>query len=960
MTSIFDAVKWKGCLAKYTSPYSLYRYKECPTPENFAGQQKVQAFELDYDRHSKSTSLQHDQGFRDGIAVEFSNTGTLPQVSTIDKMIGWYFDEQGLADFLWRDLKPGMEEEAQSELDKKKKFDWIRKNEGHLYGINRLWAIRGYFIGPDNNNAPPCITVLCANEDVARFLVDRIHSKLHLHKGWGATRLPGVKVLKFGSNAGSDDDSDKVDDGDKPQGATAGSETENTIQVDTRSQDNQSMPTMTNGDLSSWALQRHRCGIQVEIVKESEVISRATIGGLIIVGDEVYGLTVGHLFSPLATHEEEQQSTPTDTVATMITWQESEACGMEFDWALVKIPGLQKQDVESWMDVNLVRTVSGEFRPVLIAFEEPSPYTHVVIATPGTTRCLRGVFIGSASIVNIPESPYPYATWICRMELQWLIQPGDSGSWVLDATNGILLGVLVAGCPELQEAYIIPAHKIFDDIERHYTHNPDLPVHLPNCHSLPRTNQMDLHSLIKEFGSIVKIFELSDSPEMPADFGSRIEKWIEKADAFTDISPFSYSLRAENSQWSFATSVRQYQDVTPDAPDMEFERFSRHPRLGYDIFEDDPRLRYGRFEDELKTAIQQPPLRCYNFMNEKFVPDLENLEFVMLLSLRRCLMLGLSEYSRYDTNIPNATNPLHSMAIEREAILMNHKTSANYSGLPSPWDNRSVKMRHGKHRSFFPWYGHACRHKFPGGWLNQYRYWDPKNGDYPDEVHMFTPSPPPWDRLTATGVLKRLRHGLLVLDGIQRKGIEISLRETEMSDLSCFSPRLETESGMVLFAVKVVKKEHRFLAILPPPSIGPSTCTHYGIPGNDYPEYYASSNAIAYSCWRLPYLLTDKSVPDEENLKRLLSEQFDIDISAFKQPRKLNLHAAHSGFYLKEYNRYVDVVIYEGHIDDQSPGWKKHRPTGWIMPTVNQEAARKHLSPPFSAILDFDDVDMEF
>ncbi|EYB27204.1 hypothetical protein FG05_30344 [Fusarium graminearum] len=226
---------------------------------------------------------------------------------------------------------------------------------------------------------------------------------------------------------------------------------------------------MTNGDLVSWADDCHRCGIQVEITKDSQVIARATVGGLIKVGNEVYGLTVGHLFSPSATHDDEVHE-------RLSTWQTGEWLDMRLDWALIMMPGLRGEHVDSWMDVNLVRTVSGVFRPVLTALTEPSPYTRVVVATPGSTHCLRGVFIGPGATVNLPESPTPYNTWVCRMELPWLIQPGDSGSWVLDAENGMLLGVLVAGCPEVQEAYIIPAHEIIDQITDRHGNYPDTPV----------------------------------------------------------------------------------------------------------------------------------------------------------------------------------------------------------------------------------------------------------------------------------------------------------------------------------------------------------------------------------------------------------------------------------------------------------------------------------------------------
>jgi hypothetical protein len=45
------------------------------------------------------------------------------------------------------------------------------------------------------------------------------------------------------------------------------------------------------------------------------------------------------------------------------------------------------------------------------------------------------------------------------------IVEGDSGSWVIDAVTGDLYGHIVAGVPEAQLAYIIPAKRTFRNIE---------------------------------------------------------------------------------------------------------------------------------------------------------------------------------------------------------------------------------------------------------------------------------------------------------------------------------------------------------------------------------------------------------------------------------------------------------------------------------------------------------------
>ena len=48
-----------------------------------------------------------------------------------------------------------------------------------------------------------------------------------------------------------------------------------------------------------------------------------------------------------------------------------------------------------------------------------------------------------------------------------LVEPGDSGAWVVDS-DGQIYGHIVAGDPMLGLAFIIPAYKVFDDIKRRF------------------------------------------------------------------------------------------------------------------------------------------------------------------------------------------------------------------------------------------------------------------------------------------------------------------------------------------------------------------------------------------------------------------------------------------------------------------------------------------------------------
>ncbi|UZP40552.1 hypothetical protein NXS19_008368 [Fusarium pseudograminearum] len=530
------------------------------------------------------------------------------------------------------------------------------------------------------------------------------------------------------------------------------------------------------------------------------------------------------------------------------------------------------------------------------------------------------------------------------MELPWLIQPGDSGSWVLDAGNGMLMGVLVAGCPELQEAYFIPAHEIFDDIRQHYPDRyPDMPVSLPNCHLLPRTSQIDLKRHIDEYGRIVK--SCLNSPQGLEELDNHITKWVDQSETFVDVSSSLYNLRDERSEWKSALSVLKYSNLDKQQND------------GFD----------NSMKHNLRTVFQQSPLRCYNFLNEIFVSGQDLQHIASMKRFWRCLMLGCVSYTSNDRDLSFDTASDYRSAIIRELRLMNI-TSRDHSGFQSPWEKDSIAKSHWKYsfrhtdsfadhvseHAIFPWAEHASKHIFPNPSLNKGDWKYLSRTDHLFRIiYSHRTGLPPWDRLTATEVLHTLRGDLQDLNTLLKRGVEISLPETKMPDSQFVSQRLRSDGDIMLFAVKLTEKNNRFLVVLPPPSVGPSKSIQPWPSARDYPAYARSNRHIAFSAWRLPFMLTDKSTPEEECLELLLSTQLNIDIGALKQRWKLDLRDEHSRFYLKEYNKYVDVVIYEGHVEDQSFVSPKmiHGPTGWMMQMMDEASARKHLSPPFSAIL---------
>ena len=59
--------------------------------------------------------------------------------------------------------------------------------------------------------------------------------------------------------------------------------------------------------------------------------------------------------------------------------------------------------------------------------------------------------------------------------------PGDCGAWVVNANTGLLYGHIVAGDPVTGMAFIIPAHKVFSDIEHRFGVRPALSPEQPRA-----------------------------------------------------------------------------------------------------------------------------------------------------------------------------------------------------------------------------------------------------------------------------------------------------------------------------------------------------------------------------------------------------------------------------------------------------------------------------------------------
>ncbi|KAE9365861.1 hypothetical protein N431DRAFT_418721 [Stipitochalara longipes BDJ] len=127
------------------------------------------------------------------------------------------------------------------------------------------------------------------------------------------------------------------------------------------------------------------------------------------------------------------------------------------DWALIEL--LEPNVYEDRRLLALPHSWTGKARQVL---SKPSVGKHVLAAT-GYSGVIGGFLLpGSTKMRLTPRGKFQ-EVW--AVQLDKAIDKGDSGTSVVDAASGDLYGHIVAGTPGGQVAYIMPASRVFGEIE---------------------------------------------------------------------------------------------------------------------------------------------------------------------------------------------------------------------------------------------------------------------------------------------------------------------------------------------------------------------------------------------------------------------------------------------------------------------------------------------------------------
>ncbi|KAL8721480.1 MAG: hypothetical protein Q9181_007694 [Wetmoreana brouardii] len=122
--------------------------------------------------------------------------------------------------------------------------------------------------------------------------------------------------------------------------------------------------------------------------------------------------------------------------------------------------------------ILLPRTVNENRKYLFPQKIAAKPDQSTVWAVTGTTGLVKGTILENPYYIKMNGSSTCQEMWPVRLERDTI--PGDCGAWVVNATTGDIYGHIVAGDPVSGLAYIIPAFKVFDDIERCLGARPSL------------------------------------------------------------------------------------------------------------------------------------------------------------------------------------------------------------------------------------------------------------------------------------------------------------------------------------------------------------------------------------------------------------------------------------------------------------------------------------------------------
>jgi hypothetical protein len=132
----------------------------------------------------------------------------------------------------------------------------------------------------------------------------------------------------------------------------------------------------------------------------------------------------------------------------------------DLDYALIEITNLNLRTFNQVpLDLNTL------LYPENVATSLPQNCN--VLAITGSTGAIKGFISRTPSYAVLPGSKKSQELW--TIQLQGKLAIGDSGSWVIDAETGGLLGHIISGNPQTGAAYVVPAHNVLEHVHQRFS-----------------------------------------------------------------------------------------------------------------------------------------------------------------------------------------------------------------------------------------------------------------------------------------------------------------------------------------------------------------------------------------------------------------------------------------------------------------------------------------------------------
>ncbi|KAF4948155.1 hypothetical protein FGADI_9850 [Fusarium gaditjirri] len=170
-----------------------------------------------------------------------------------------------------------------------------------------------------------------------------------------------------------------------------------------------------------------------------------------------------------------------------------------------------------------------------------------------------GVMSGTPLYARLPKSILFQDVY--NVLLDWPLEAGDCGSWVIDAESGDLYGHIVAGSPDSGAAIVIPFARVFEDIESRVKHRPHLP--LTETASLYNFDEkLDLGTHLQHAKSVTSKPPSGGGQEWIRDLRSRFEnQWRTKL-----LDELKLSRTASQATVERAASSTEDEPIPPYSP----------------------------------------------------------------------------------------------------------------------------------------------------------------------------------------------------------------------------------------------------------------------------------------------------------------------------------------------------------------------------------------------------------